>query len=169
MTAIAKFFLFFSSWAPVYATMALVAYATAPRISCVLAVVTVLAIAMYFFMEWVIFEGSEKSYLIEDVTKRDENVIMYVIAYLPPFFAVSYIDVGSLLALLLFYVLFAITYVKLDLYYLNPMFVFMSFRAYTIKSDGREYVALVKNGYIPPIGQIIHARGHDNVLIIDRR
>lgn len=74
---------------------------------------------------------------------------------------------GQLAALALFYVVFSITYVKLNLYYLNPMFIFRSYRTYTLVSEGgEEYVALVKHPSIPTVGETIQYRRRDHILLI---
>lgn len=128
---------------------------------------TIASVAIYFWMERLIFRRAPQSLKIKSISRRDENILMYVIAYLPPFFAVNVGLYGQLAALALFYVVFSITYVKLNLYYLNPMFIFRSYRTYTLVSEGgEEYVALVKHPSIPTVGETIQYRRRDHILLI---
>jgi hypothetical protein len=133
MTALGKFLLFFSSWAPAYLVIGLIASdADDSSISHICFGMAVVSVAVYFWMEALIFRRAARSLVVKSLSKRDENILNYVIAYLPPFFSVDVTKNGQLYAIVLFYVLFSITYVSLNLYYLNPMFVFRSYKTYTL-------------------------------------
>lgn len=167
MPSIGKILFFFSSWSPAYAIMALIAHARHPQIAMGFAVLTGLSIIVYFIMERAIFSRAQRTLKVKSIGRRDENILMYVIAYLPPFFAVDFSNPGVIWALLLFYVVFSITYVKLDLYYLNPMFIFRSYRTYDLVSEGgSEYIALIR-GEAPAVGEAVQYRGRDHILVID--
>ena len=107
---------------------------------------------------------------VEAISRRDENLLMYIVAYLPPFFALDLTQWGQFTATLLFYVIFAWTYVELDMYYLNPMFVLRGFRTFTLISDTKEeYVALIKADAVPEVGRMVSYRGRDHVLLIKNK
>jgi hypothetical protein len=169
MSGFGKFLLFFSSWFPAYAMVGLISLDGHKRMPYLAFGITVVSIAVYFFMERIIFARGPRSLKILEISRKDENILMYVIAYLPPFFSVDYAKIGHLLALCLFYVIFSITYVMLDLYYLNPMFVLRGYRTYAIKADGSEteYTALIKRDHVPKVGDTVHYRGRDRVLLIN--
>ncbi len=167
MTTIGKILLFFSSWFPAYAMMAFVAQDGHKEMALGFWALTATSILTYVLMENLVFRRAALSLRVKSISRRDENILMYVIAYLPPFFAINIGLYGQLLALAAFYVVFSITYVKLNLYYLNPMFVFRSYRSYTIVSDsGAEYIALIKYPFVPVPGETVQYRGRDNILLI---
>ncbi len=144
MNGLWKFLLFFSSWSPAYAMVGLIALDESGWVAVTCFVLSIVSIAVYFLMESLIFRGATRSLVLKEISRRDENILMYVIAYLPPFLSLDLSKGGPVASLALFYIIFSYTYVKLDLYYLNPMFVFRSYRTYTIKSDSghglRDYV-----------------------------
>lgn len=129
--------------------------------------VSVVGVLLYFIMEKAIFQTSASSLQIREIERRDENVLMYIIAYLPPFFALDLTKRGQIVATAMFYIIFAFTYVKLNLYYLNPMFVFRSFKTFSVKSTvGEEYIALINSPQPPERGSTVNYRKSDNILII---
>jgi hypothetical protein len=167
MTAIGKIILFFTSWAPAYAMVGLIAWHHHPRVAIACGGLVLASVILYALMECIIFGRAPKSLRVKSIAPRNENIFMYVVAYLPPFFAVDPSNHGQLAALVLFYVVFAITYVTLDLYYMNPMFIFRLYRTYTITSDsGEEYVALIKGDKKPVAGETIKYRGRDHILLL---
>jgi len=167
MTWLGKVLLFFSSWFPAYGMMGLIAYSKHPRLAFGFFALGALSIGVYFLMERLIFGRSARSLKVAEISRRDENVLMYVVAYLPPFFALDFSNRGQIVALVLFYVVFSITYVKLNLYYLNPMFIFRSYRTYTLKSQGgEEYIALIHGKKKPEVGETIQYRGRDNIILV---
>jgi hypothetical protein len=168
MTALGKFFLFFSSWFPAYAMVGLIAWEKNRGIAIGSLGLTVLSVLVYFVMERIIFSRAPRSLQVAEINRRDENLLMYVIAYLPPFFALDTSNYGQLAALVLFYTIFSVTYVNLNLYYLNPMFIFRSYRTYIVKAQsGEEYIALIRGKEKPEVGATIQYRGRDNILVVD--
>jgi hypothetical protein len=170
MPWIGKFLLFFSSWAPAYGMIALIASDSLPAVSLTMAAATGLSIVLYFVVEHLLFAGGTRALKIKSISRRDENVVMYIIAYLPPFFSVDYSKIGPDLAVMAFYIFFSFTYVVLGLYYLNPMFIFRGYRTFTIISEGgSEYVALIRGKSIPEAGDTVEYRGRDEVLLIRQK
>lgn len=162
-----KFLLFFSSWFPAYAMMGALTFDSDRTVSYWYFAISVVGVLLYFVMEKAIFQQSASSLKIAEIERRDENVLMYIIAYLPPFFALDLTKRGQIVATAMFYLIFALTYVKLNLYYLNPMFVFRSFKTFTIKSAaGEEYIALINSPEPPERGSTVNYRKSDNILII---
>src|SRR5258707_4391280 len=167
MTTFGKFLLFLTSWWPAYLMIGLITLDEHCIISLVAFAIAIGSIPIYMAMERAIFSRARRSLTIRSIARRDENILLYVLAYLPPFFSVDFSKSGHIFALALFYIIFAITYVKLDLYYLNPMFIFRSYRTYNIVSNSREeFIALIRDALRPQPGETVHYRGRDQVLLI---
>ncbi len=168
MTLFAKFLLFFTSWSPAYALIVLIAWKANNDVAMISLLFTSLSAAIYFAMEYWTFSKSDRIIKVKSISRRDENILMYVIAYLPPFFSVQFDHTEQIFALLWFYIIFAFSYVSLGLFYLNPMFIMRGYRTFTVIAEsGEEYIALIKGNEHPRSGQTIHYRNLERVLLVE--
>lgn len=143
MTFLAKFIFVSATWCPVYVLIAVLSWSSG-RLSYVmigLAVFSALGV-------WAIKKIAELRFSVEAITvttieQKEDDLFMYILSYIPPFFAADLSTAPKQIALLVLYVIIFATYVRLDQYHLNPLFVFAGYRVYKIKTIAGNTVHLI--------------------------
>lgn len=168
MTYAVKFLFFISSFSPVYAMIAALAWDTNNPLALFCVGATIGSIILYRIFEGAYSSSPQNPLRVHSVRPKSENVFMYIIAYLPPFFSIDYTERGDLVALALFYLMFFIIYVRLGMYYLNPIFVVRGLRAFEVVNDGGEqFTALAHSSLRLYPGIRVRYRNVGEFIIID--
>jgi hypothetical protein len=167
MTFAVKVLFFISSFTPVYAMIAALSWSVNRQLAYICLGLIVFSVVLYFVIENAYASDVEVPLKVYSVKPRSENVFMYIIAYLPPFFSVDYAKNGDLVALSIFYIMFFVIYVRLGMYYLNPIFVMRGLRAYEVVNDGgRYFTALVHESFRLYPGMRVRYRDVGEFIII---
>jgi hypothetical protein len=90
------------------------------------------------------------------VRPRDTDVIAYVATYIVPFAALGANNWHERAALIGFFLLVGVLYVRAELFYVNPLLAVAGFKLFELETDsGRVLLALTKRRYIST-GQPLH-------------
>lgn len=94
MPPLTKLLFFVSSFFPVYGLIAALAWSENHQLAKYALIAFVTAPLIYIVVENFSSKSQEIPLKINHVCSKNENVLMYIIAYLPPFFSVDYGDTG---------------------------------------------------------------------------
>lgn len=135
--------LFLSSYSPLFAVFALLdTFGRGwPSITCVVAAAVGAACLPLLFV--VDRATAPQALHVSDSNPRDSDVLAYVASYLVPFADFDTEDARQRVAVLLFVALIAVLYVRLQLFYVNPLLALVGYRVYQVTSRGGTSVILL--------------------------
>jgi len=155
MTFLAKLIFVSASWCPVYLLVGVLAWPKQPLLAEVLFGVAAVSVFCLWLLKSIVQSRFAKEYYkITECEPQRGDIFMYVLSYIPPFFAVDVSSTEKLLALFILYVFIFATYVQLDQYHLNPLFVFFGYQVFRVKTEGgREFYVVARQGCLIRQGQ----------------
>lgn len=167
MTGLAQVPLFASSYAPLFLVFYLLDTfgAGSPAFICLgLAVVGAGSLSVLFIMN----RNVEPSTLnIDGVASRDGDVLAYVATYLVPFASISTQTGRQQAAVGVFVALIAVLYVRLGMFYVNPLLALLGYRCYSIETPGGTSVVLITRRRFVRAGGSLVARRVDNYVWLE--
>lgn len=144
MTFLAKLIFVSASWCPVYLLVSVLVWQGHQALAGILLGVGVASwIGLWILKNIVQSLFAKELYTIIECEPQKGDVFMYVLSYIPPFFAVDASSDEKLLALLLLYIFIFLTYVRLEQYHLNPLFVFFGYQVYKAKTEGGKQLYVI--------------------------
>lgn len=133
MTFLAKFLFVASSWFPIYVLIGILELADHTVLAYWLIGAGVASvIAIWAVKEVVSTRFAPETFILVSAAERNDDVFMYIISYLPPFFALDLSTGPKVWALVCLYLFIFLTYVRLGQYHLNPIFVFFGYRVFDV-------------------------------------
>jgi hypothetical protein len=151
MTLALQLLLFLSSYSPLLAVFALLdTFGRGwPSLIClVLAVAGVVLLPALFIVDR---RTSGQTLRAASASPRDSDVLAYVASYLVPFADFGAEDLRKRLAIIIFLALIAILYIRLQLFYVNPLLALVGYRTYQVTTTGGTSVVLITHrSFIPP-------------------
>jgi hypothetical protein len=169
MSFLAKLIFVSASWCPVYLLVAVLAWPANRTLSVLLLALSLGSLLLLYLLEKVVRARFARELVTASRSEvQKEDIFMYVLSYIPPFFAVDVSSNEKLVALLLLYFLIFMTYVRLDQYHLNPVFVFFGYRVFRVSTPGgaQLYVVANRDQNIRPGEQIRIAKYAELALLI---
>ena len=167
MPPITKILFFVSSFFLVYGLVAALSWHENNELAKYSLVAFFVAPFLYIVVENFTAKSQEIPLKINSVSSKNENVMMYIIAYLPPFFSVDYSETGHIIGILGFYAIFFLIYVRLGMFYLNPLFIIRGFRALNITNgSGDTFTALCKSNLRLSSGDEIRYKSAGDFIIV---
>jgi hypothetical protein len=168
MTFLAKFLFVSASWFPVYVLIGVLTWHDHPnagRLLIAAAFISVITIWMLKAIAEARF--APEPMLVVKVVERKDDLFMYILSYIPPFFAADISSPSKVTALVVLYVLIFITYVRLDQYHLNPVFVLFGYRVYDVEIEGGRLLHLIAKRNQPvSAGQRIRLIPFDDLALV---
>lgn len=149
MTFFAKLILVSASWCPVYALVAVLVWPSRQNLAIILLALGVVScIALWLAKLIISMRFAKELYSITECESQKGDVFMYVLSYIPPFFAIDVSSSEKLFALVLLYIFIFATYVRLEQYHLNPIFVFFGYQVFKVKTSGGKILYVItRQGY----------------------
>ena len=164
MTGLAQLGLFVSSYAPLFAVFALLGTFGKgwPTVACV-----VLA-ALGTATSAGVLVGAKKlavqTLRVGGARARDGDTLAYIATYLVPFAATSATTARERAAIVVFFVLMAVLYVRSELFYVNPLFALAGYRLFEVDSpNGGSLVLLSPRRFLGPETSVTARRLSDYV------
>jgi hypothetical protein len=143
-TILAQAIMFVSSYSPLLIVFALLDTfgRGIPSIVCVvLAVVSAIGLAVIMTIGRSI---NPRAVALTDVQPRDSEAIAYVVSYLLPFVGFHAVSGRERLALLIFFGLLALLYIRSGLFYVNPLLSAVGYHLFAGRYEGRAIMLLSK-------------------------
>jgi hypothetical protein len=136
MTGFAKAIFVSASWCPIYLLIAVLAWDDSHAFSYAALLVAILSVLGIVFTEFLVRTRHAKEYIsVKRAVHKKDDIFMYVITYIPPFFAVDAKSASKIIALCLLYAFIFASYIRLHQYHLNPLFVFFGYKVYAVKTE----------------------------------
>ncbi len=138
-----KIFLFLSSYAPLFAILAIKNYLNEKFVLIML----LLILIPNFLLVFIIKKASTMSgeyYLINETDNRSDQFLEYIIAYIIPFLGFNFEVLSDIVAVTILFVLMGVLYIKNDLLYMNPTLNLMGYSLYRIKTDNEIMMLISK-------------------------
>jgi hypothetical protein len=91
--------------------------------------------------------GSRAQVKISEVCYKDDDIIAYIITYIPVFVLNNFENAGLVAATIAIYVVIGILYIRLDIAYVNPMLALAGYRiaSVTEAETGKSFIVLTKS------------------------
>jgi hypothetical protein len=141
-TSLAQLIMFVSSYAPLLIVFALLdTFGTGiPTVVCVaLAALSGLALALIFRIARSI---NPRTASFSEVRPRDSDAIAYVVTYLVPFIAIEGSSWRERAAVLIFFGLLAVLYLRSRLFYVNPLLSAAGYHLFEAELAGRSVILI---------------------------
>ena len=167
MTFFGKLIFVSASWCPVYLLIGALAWTTNQPV----AIGLIGLAAISFVLLWMVKHHIERRFASEFVTlgsceAQKDDIFMYILTYIPPFFATDLTSAAKIVALVLLYSFIFITYVRLDQYHLNPLFVFFGYRVFRAETTNKRRLHVIAKGDQPIVeGQQIRVAIFANLAL----
>lgn len=159
MTALVQSLLFLSSYSPLFAVFALLdTFGRGwPTIVCLaLAGLGIVLLPALFLVDR---RTAARPLRILNLSSRDSDVLAYVASYLVPFASFATTSGRQRAAVLLFVLLIAVLYVRLQLFYVNPLLALVGYRVYEITTEGgNSAILLTRRRFIAPYSAVSAVR-----------
>lgn len=159
MTALVQALLFLSSYSPLFCVFALLdTFGRGwPTIVCLgLAVIGLVMLPVLFLVDR---RTAGRPLKIQSLSSRDSDVLAYVASYLVPFASFATASHRQRAAVILFVVLIAVLYVRLQLFYVNPLLALVGYRVYQIATEGgNSVILLTRRRFIAPQSTVAAVR-----------
>lgn len=176
MTGFGKFLFVFTAYAPLWLLIGLRFFVVEPtkadhQLSPVLGwsfcMIAIIAAAIFAPMLQILKRANPTRIHVKSYFRKDEHILSYAVTYFPPLFSInlgSYIDLGSIF--IIYLTVFAV-YVRLDAYYVNPLFAITGYRIYEVTCEqDNAYTVLVKGSANIRVGGSIRGPHRDGVILI---
>lgn len=155
MTAFVQSLLFLSSYSPLFAVFALLdTFGRGwPSLVCLgLAILGVIGLAVLFLVD----RGTAARPLeVASASPRDSDVLAYIATYLVPFADFEAASLRQRVAVILFVALIAILYVRLQLFYVNPLLALIGYRVYQATTvSGNSIALLSRRRFVAPASRL---------------
>lgn len=92
-----------------------------------------------FYLEYMRRTVPARPAKIKNFTRRDADVMSYIASYLIPFVSFSLASVQQAIALIVFFGVLLIIYVRSNMIYINPMLNIAGYRLYEIEIEQGEF------------------------------
>lgn len=150
--------LFFSSFAPLLAVFGLLnSFGKGPATYVCYGIAALSVIVLWVsFLSWRSLATTQAT--IHRARSRDADVIAYVATYIIPFAALQVETWHQRGALIAFFVLVGILYVRANLFYVNPMLALFGFRLFEVETTGGRSVLVISRSFRMQIGSVIQVR-----------
>lgn len=164
MTVFVQSLLFLSSYSPLFGVFALLdTFGRGwPSLVCLgVAILGLFGVVALFLVD----RGTAAHPLeVASASPRDSDVMAYVVSYLVPFADFDASSVRQKLAVILFVGLVAILYVRLQLFYVNPLLALIGYRVYQATTVGGNSIALLsRRRFVAPASRLQAVRLSDYV------
>lgn len=177
MTPLAKVLFLLSSYAPLWALIAVrfdavepSRLSVAPYLSWSFVALTLGSLAAFAFLLSRLKAANPVVISIRSYARNDDHILSYVVTYFPPLFSLDLAKPHDLWSLAILYVTVGIVYVRADAFYVNPLFALAGFRSYEITtSSGRTFAALADGKLRLQAGQDVKGSEFDGLLFIRGR
>lgn len=169
MTSLAQAPLFLSSYAPLFLVFSLLDTfgRGAPSIVCfALAIAGAASLSILFVLNR---DVAPSRLEVAHVASRDGDVLAYVATYLVPFASITAHDGRQQAAVGVFVGLIAVLYVRLGMFFVNPLLALLGYRCYSIETQGGTSVVLVTRDKFVRAGRSITARRVDSYVWMESR
>jgi hypothetical protein len=135
-----------SSYAPLLAMCVLLFFQTQFVIAMACGAIAVLSVVvMYLYLRLARQLAGVPTRIVE-AHSRDEEVMSYIVTYILPFIAVAFGQWQQQVALLVFFLLVAFLYIKLNLIHINPTLLLFGYRVYEATLDDGTTFNLIAKG-----------------------
>jgi hypothetical protein len=95
--------------------------------------------------------------------------LAYVVTYLVPFASINAHHARQQAAVGVFIGLIAVLYVRLGMFYVNPLLALLGYRCYSIETQGGTSVVLITRDKFVRAGKPVTARRIDNYVWMESR
>ncbi|NIA72051.1 hypothetical protein HBA54_25960 [Pelagibius litoralis] len=153
MSGFSKSILFLSSYAPLFAILAIKYYPVDCQVSLLAGIMTVVSILLFAGLFIGLSRTSApQSIEVKTVGRRDSELLSYAITYFLPFLSLDLSNRYDLAAFLLLYAVIWLTYVRANAVHINPLFHVLGYRLFEIedKPSGRLVTVITKSPFIRP-------------------
>lgn len=96
------------------------------------------------FLNFYADKGAEPSPKIENIQKKDSDVMAYIVTYLIPFLGIEFNNTLLTLSFILFITLVGYIYITSDLFYINPIFNVFKYHIYEIEVKDKTKKSIFK-------------------------
>lgn len=146
MTSWFRALFLFSSFGPLYAVLALGLYV---QNHCVGASVAVAAFVLSFLVFLKLRSGFKKNSVfhakVQTESMLDENILTYMITYIPPFLIDDFSKPEKFIPALGFYVVMVALMLRTETIYVNPYFLWFGYRIYRVTLEsGRPAIIVTR-------------------------
>jgi len=149
MTPLIQALLFLSSYSPLFGVFALLDTfgRGMPSAVCLgLACLGIVAAPLLFVIDR---RTTARSVTVTSASPRDADVLAYVASYLVPFADFDADSLRQRLAVILFVSLIAVLYVRLHLFYVNPLLALAGYRTYEVTTAaGTPIILLTRRSFV---------------------
>jgi hypothetical protein len=151
VTVLVAALLFLSSYSPLLGVFALLDTFGPGAPSIVCAVLAVLGAALAPVLFFVDRATTPHTLEVARATPRDSDVLAYIASYLVPFATVDAHSGRQQAAVAIFMVLVAVLYVRMQLFYINPVLALLGYRIYQVDTAaGTPVTLLCRRRFVPP-------------------
>ena len=114
--------------------------------------------------------GTEPSPKIENIQKKDTDIMAYIATYLIPFMNLDFNNILLTISFLFFIVLVGYIYIFSNLFYINPIFNIMGYHIYEIEIKNGKYTnskILISYRKDDIIGNVLNVITIDNDIYLE--
>ena len=137
MSLLAKTLFVLSSYAPLWALLAVRMDAVdacllplAPYLTWLFCALVAVSLASFAFLLTYLKAANPIAVTIKSCSRKDDHILAYVITYFPPLFSLDLSKPHDLWSLVIIYCTVLVVYVRMDAYYVNPLFALAGFRPF---------------------------------------
>jgi len=145
----ARVILFLSSYAPLFAILAVRSRLQSPYVSigfAAVAVGSVLVLALFVGQTQTL---AGDKVIIASVVSRDGDAMSYIVTYLLPFLAVKLNQVDDVISLAIVFLVIGLLYVNSNMIYTNPILNIAGYHIFEVQDSGGKTTALIcKRSYV---------------------
>lgn len=158
-----KSLLFLSAYAPLGTILAVLLWRESRVWSVGIGVVVITSLLLLYFFVQDLKQSAPVELTVEQVQRRDGDVVSYIVTYAIPFLAVPFESIEVGVGLGIFFVAVWLLQVKLNLLYINPMLALFNYHLYEVTTGGTVQVLLSKKRRTST-GRILVTKAGDYVL-----
>lgn len=164
-----KSLLFLSAYSPLGIILAIVVWKDSYIYSIILVGVSILSVLLLWRLLRSLKSSAAPWTPIDQIQRRDEQILSYIVTYAIPFLAVPFESIGLAVGLVVFFVLIWFLQVRLNLLYINPALSLLGFHLYEVTTADVTKMLLSKRRlgpdsvlYAAKVGDTILRDKHDD-------
>lgn len=136
MTVLARTILFLSAYTPAFVLLALRAWGSNAVLATGFAVLAAVSTVGLAVLVTVLRRASVREVTVEAAEGRSEGVAAFLVGYVLPFVVTDYRDTFTVAALVLFFAMVGVVYVRMHLVHLNPVLAMAGYAVWRAQVAG---------------------------------
>lgn len=108
-------------------------------------IISFASVLVFFLLLRSFRRASPVALRVRSYSRKDDHILSYIVTYFPPLFSLNLGQSTDIASLIIIYATAAVVYVRLDAFYVNPLFALFGYRIYEVCGEKETVTAIISS------------------------